>query len=330
MLYNRLENNTVLCCLCPHACKIASGLAGICRVRKNNNGVLNTLNYSKAVAQNIDPIEKKPLYHFFPATKAYSVAAPGCNFKCGFCQNWQISQDFQADILSLVSDVLPEHIVKCAKEENCKSIAYTYTEPIVFFEYMYETAKLAQEEGIKNVLITNGFITQEALAQIIPYLDAVNVDLKSFNDDFYVKNCHGHLKPVLETIKCLKENNVWTEVTTLVIPKCNDSLEELRQIADFIVSIGKEIPWHISRFHPEYHFTDYKATSLDVLDDAFKQAKLSGLDYVYLGNTENKNNTCCAACNVLLVRRYGFNVAENIIENSHCPSCGKFIDGVFN
>jgi len=240
MLYEKLEENKVHCHLCAHQCKIGLSNFGICGVRQNIDGKLNTLVYAEAIAAHIDPIEKKPLYHFIPGTGSYSIATIGCNFKCGFCQNWQISQVSKKEGIIAGQRLLPQEIVEEAKLENCKSIAYTYTEPTVFFEYAYDTAKLASKEGIKNVFVTNGYMTKEALETINPYLDAANVDLKSFREEFYTKICKGHLQPVLDSIKLMKKLNIWLEVTTLVVSGQNDSREELNDIAQFVASVGKE------------------------------------------------------------------------------------------
>ncbi len=286
MLYEKLENKKVHCYLCSHNCKIDETKAGICGVRQNIDGKLYTHVYGKLIASHVDPIEKKPFYHFLPGTRSFSIATPGCNFKCDFCQNWQISQykisDNKFSYQGL--EMLPEEIVEAAKQNNCKSIAYTYTEPTIFFEYAYDTAKLAKKQNIKNVFVTNGYMSKKAIDAISPYLDAANIDLKSFNDDFYKKFCKARLEPVLNSIKTMHENDIWMEITTLVVPGQNDSKEELENIAKFISEISKNIPWHISRFYGDYNFTDVEATPIKTLKMAEELGKKNGLKYIHLGN----------------------------------------------
>ena len=329
MLYEKLENKTARCYLCAHRCVVGVSQFGLCGVRQNIEGVLYTLVYSEAISSNIDPIEKKPLYHFLPGTTSYSVATIGCNFKCGFCQNWQISQISKKDDSSLGRELEPGQIVKEAKKKGCRSISYTYTEPTIFFEYAYETAKLAKEAGLYNVFVSNGYMTKEATRTINPYLDAINVDLKSFREEFYLENCRGHLEPVLNTIKLARELNIWIEITTLIIPGKNDSEQELRDIAKFIASIGKDIPWHISRFHPDYKYVDYEATSIEVLKKAYEEGKKAGLRYVYLGNVLDDSDTHCYNCGKLLVRRIYFAVEENNIDEGKCSFCGTIVSGIY-
>lgn len=326
--YKRLAENVTECGLCPHRCNIPPSKLGICGVRKNIDGILYTLVYGIAAAVNIDPIEKKPLYHFLPGSSAYSVSAPGCNFRCSFCQNWEISQVSNNSGLILGNQLMPEEIVRQAEDKGCESIAYTYTEPAVFFEYAYDTAELAKQRGIKNVFVTNGYIEEEPLKKISPFLDAANVDLKSFNDDFYIKVCRGRLKPVLNTITRMKELGIWIEVTTLIIPGENDSEEELAGIAGFIASLGKEIPWHISRFYPQYKFSRKEPTPLETLKKAERIGLKAGLKYVYLGNTSEGNNTYCSKCGRIILRRNHFEVTENSLVGNKCSFCGNIFDGV--
>ena len=329
MLYEKLEDNKVHCYLCAHQCKINSGKFGFCGVRKNTDGILNTLVYAEAIAANIDPIEKKPLYHFLPGSTSYSIATIGCNFRCEFCQNWQISQFSQRDQESLGQKLLPQDIVKQAKQQKCQSISYTYTEPTIFFEYAYETAKLAKEAGLKNNFVTNGYMTRDTLETINPYLDAANIDLKSFDEDFYVKVCSGHLQPVLDSIKLAKELGIWVEVTTLVIPEKNDSDQELKKIAEFIAGVGKDIPWHISRFHPDYKFTDGEFTPRETLEKAYNSGKQAGLKYVYLGNIAGDSDTYCSSCGKLLVKRANLGISQANIKDDKCKSCDSVLDGVY-
>jgi len=287
MLYERREGENVQCYLCAHNCKIASGQFGFCGVRQNTQGTLNTLVYAEVIAANIDPIEKKPLYHFLPGSVSFSIATIGCNFRCGFCQNWQISQVSKRDNFRKVSELMPEKAVEEAKKNRCESISYTYTEPTIFFEYAYDTAKKAKQAGLKNVFVTNGYMSRKAFETISPYLDAANIDLKSFREEFYTKNCQSHLQPVLDSIKLAKELGIWIEVTTLIIPGQNDSRLELSDIAGFIASVGKDIPWHISRFHPDYQFLNQKPTPVETLRKAEDLGRKAGLNYVYLGNVKD-------------------------------------------
>ncbi len=331
MLYRKIEDEKVSCFLCSHHCLISDGTFGICSVRENRKGVLFTHAYGELIARNIDPIEKKPLYHFLPGSRSFSIAAIGCNFQCGFCQNWRISQVKEAKALGLASEeVKPEEVVKQAKESGTESISYTYTEPTIFFEYAYEISRLAKENGLFNVFVTNGYMTEECLELIKPFLDAANVDLKSFSEDFYKKICHGHLRPVLETIHLMKELGIWIEITTLVIPGKNDSKKELTEIAEFIAQVGKDIPWHISRFHPDYQFNKIKPTDQDILVKARDIGEGQGLKYVYIGNIPNeKNDTICSECHTLLIKRSYFSVEQNNIINGKCPTCGVVIEGKF-
>jgi len=331
MFYEKLDGNVVKCDLCSHRCgRITNSKRGICGVRENRDGTLYSLVYGKAVAHAVDPIEKKPLFHFLPGSKAYSIATVGCNFRCGNCQNFEISQMPRERNVIIGEDVTPEEIVATAKQYKCESIAYTYTEPTIFFEYAYDTAKLASKEGIKNVFVTNGYITEEALVEIKPYLDAANIDLKSFSDDFYRKNCGARLSPVLDSIRLHKSLGIWIEITTLIIPTLNDSEENLRKIAEFIKDVGEEIPWHISRFHPMYQLLDLPRTPIATLHKAREIGLEVGLRYVYEGNVPGEvgENTYCYNCGKPLIRRHGYAILENKIKDSECSYCGAKIDGV--
>lgn len=329
VLYKKTASLEVECFLCSHFCKIKEGKFGFCGVRQNIKGILYTHSYGKVIAKNIDPIEKKPIFHMFPGSKSFSIATLGCNFRCGFCQNWQISQIKEIEDSDRgIYEISPEEIVREAKESNCKSISYTYTEPTIFFEYAFDIAKLAKKENLYNVFVTNGYMTKEALGLIKPYLDAANVDLKFFNDDSYRRICAGSLKPVLETIRLMHELNIWVEVTTLVIPQENDSPKELKDIAEFLASVGKEIPWHVSRFHPDYKLTNLSPTPLEKLEEAYKIGKMAGLKYVYVGNVLEEENTYCASCGKDLIARYSFSVVTNNLKSGKCPKCGTVLDGL--
>ncbi|RJS70370.1 AmmeMemoRadiSam system radical SAM enzyme [Methanophagales archaeon] len=330
MFYEKLEENAVRCHLCAHHCKINESKRGICGVRENRGGVLYSLVYGKVVARGIDPIEKKPFFHFHPGSEAYSIATVGCNFRCKNCQNFHISQMPKEGEKQIVGeDASPEEIVAAARQYGCRTIAYTYTEPTIFFEFAYDTARLARKEGIYNVFVSNGYITEEAIRTLAPYLDAVNVDLKG-SEDLYRKICGGHLQPVLDAIKLYKSLGVWVEATTLVIPTLNDSEEEFRWIAEFIKSVGVDVPWHISQFYPAYKLPDLPPTPVTTLRKAREIGLDIGLRYVYEGNVpgEGGENTYCYQCGELLIRRYGFQILENKIRDSRCPKCGAKIDGI--
>lgn len=331
MFYEKLEESTVSCHLCPHHCKINESKRGICGVRENKDGVLYSLVYGKMVARAIDPIEKKPLFHFYPGSTSFSIATVGCNFRCKNCQNFDISQMPKDEKRIVGEDISPPEIVAAAKHYNCRSISYTYTEPTIYFEYAYDIAKLAHEAGISNVFVSNGYTTEEAIRALAPYLDAINVDLKGLSEELYHKNCGGHLHPVLDAIKLYKSLGVWVEVTTLVIPTLNDSEEDFRGIAEFIKSVGVDIPWHISQFYPTYKLTDLPSTPVTTLHEARDIGLEVGLRYVYEGNVPSAGgeNTCCYNCGTLLIRRYGFQILENNMSNSKCPNCGATIDGAF-
>ena len=331
MLYRPLSEKKVSCFLCHHYCQIADSKFGICGVRKNEDGKLYTHVYGEVIASHVDPIEKKPLYHFLPGTTSFSIATIGCNFRCPFCQNWQISQSTKRDKKSTSGyKLLPEDIVYEAKSRDCQSISYTYTEPTIFFEYAYETAKLAKEEGIANVFVTNGYMTPEALETFQPYLDACNVDLKSFKEDFYKEICRAHLKPVLDSIRLMKKLNIWVEVTTLIVPGLNDGEQELTQITRFIYDLDPDIPWHISRFHPDYEYTNTRATPIDTLRKAYTIGKKEGLRYIYIGNVLGESeDTMCPFCQRALIQRQGYFIGKIKLKNSTCSFCGNHIAGVF-
>lgn len=330
MFYEELEGKNVQCHLCSHNCKITPGKRGICGVRENQDGTLYSLNYGKLVSSSVDPIEKKPFFHFLPASSAYSVATVGCNFRCKNCQNWKISQAPKPKNPIRGREVSPSEVVDRAKRRKCKSIAYTYTEPVIFMEYAYETAKLAVQEDIRNVFVTNGYVTDQALTKMAPYLHAANIDLKSLSDDFYRENCGARVEPVLNAIEMHKKLGIWTEVTTLVIPTLNDSEENLRGIAEFIKEQSPEIPWHISGFYPAYQLIDLPPTPKETLRKAREIGLEVGLRYVYQGNVPGEgDNTYCYNCGELLIERYGYRVIENNLKDARCPNCDVEIDGVW-
>ncbi|MFA4029673.1 MAG: hypothetical protein GDYSWBUE_000966 [Candidatus Fervidibacterota bacterium] len=329
MLYEKMSNGRVRCNLCAHRCVIADGSRGICHVRENRGGKLFSLVYGQVIAEHVDPVEKKPLFHFYPGSGAYSIATAGCNFRCPWCQNWEIAHMPRERRIIIGDEKPPERIVDAAIRTRCKSIAYTYTEPTVFFEYTYDISKLAHERGIANVYVTNGYMTEEMLKEFHPLLDAANVDLKAFRDETYRRYMGARLEPVLSSLKLMKQLGIWVEVTTLIVPTVNDDPSELRDIARFIaMELGVDTPWHISRFFPAYKMTTLFPTPIDKLRQAYEIGKEEGLRYVYLGNVPQEENTHCYNCHELLIRRSGYFVARNIVTDSRCPRCGATISGV--
>ena len=320
--YQKNIEDKIQCLLCPHQCLIKDGDSGICQVRKNDSSTLYSLNYGEISSIGVDPIEKKPLYHFQPASRILSLGTYGCNFSCQFCQNWKISQGNPP-----TETLTPEEVIELAEQKNVRSIAYTYSEPIVWYEFVKQTAKLASKKGLKNVLVTNGFINKKPLENLLPYIDAANVDLKSFNDNFYKKYTGGSLEPVKETIKIMAEN-IHLEITTLVINDLNDDREELEKLFNWISNINKSLPLHLSRYFPSYEMKK-PATEVNTMERAYDLAK-KYLDFVYLGNlrTNEKNNTYCAECGRKLISRNGYNT-KVFLEKGECPECGYEIEGVF-
>jgi len=331
LLYEKLENQVVHCYLCSHHCRIKEGGFGLCGLRQNKAGVFYTHSFANPVAVAVDPIEKKPLYHFLPSSSSFSLACAGCNFRCGFCQNWQISQLKAKDIAQMPQkDVGPLEIVRSAIKSSSRSISYTYTEPTIFFEYAYEIAQIAKEKGLFNVFVTNGYMSQECLQMVKPYLDAANVDLKFFSDDSYRKICGARLKPVLDSIRLMHELGIWVEVTTLVVPGENDSEKELYGIANFLASIDKNMPWHVSGFHPDYNFVDHNPTPENTLKNAHRIGRECGLNYVYAGNVWGwGNDTYCHNCGKMIIKRQVFDVLEYNIKESKCAFCQNIVPGLF-
>lgn len=332
MLYERQEGGRVRCCLCSHRCRISDGRFGFCGVRRNREGKLYTHVYGEVVAANVDPVEKKPLYHFLPGTATFSIATVGCNFRCGFCQNWTISQAPLGGEETIGGTPLsPEEIVDNARDRGCGSISYTYTEPTIFFEYAYDTARLAHDRGLLNIFVSNGYMTEEALTTIHPWLDACNIDLKSFRGEFYRATCKARLGPVLETIERIGKSDIWMELTTLVVPGLNDNPEELRDIARFIAAIDPGIPWHISRFFPAYHAGQTGATPPEKLREAYRIGISEGLHHVYLGNVpgESRDVVCPRCSRVVVERRYGGTAPAIHVDRGSCAFCGQHVGGVF-
>ena len=320
------------CNLCAHRCVITDGGRGICQVRENRDGTLYTLVYGRVIARHVDPVEKKPLFHVYPGSTAYSIATPGCNFRCRWCQNWEISQMPRERHLIMGDVATPDQIVAAARRRHCRSIAYTYTEPTVFFEYAYDTARLAHEAGLINIYVTNGYMTEEMLETFAPYMDAANVDLKAFKEETYRRYVGARLQPVLDALKTMKRLGIWVEVTTLIIPGINDDPDELRDAARFVAQeLGPQTPWHISRFFPAYKMRDVPPTPLETLMKAREIGREEGLVHIYVGNVtgEAEQDTRCPVCKSLLVRRWGYTVLKNRIRDGHCPDCGAEIAGIW-
>lgn len=330
-LYRKIEKQKVQCLTCAHGCNIGPGKRGICCVMENQEGILYSLVYGKAVALHVDPIEKKPLFHFLPGSFSFSMATVGCNMHCLNCQNADISQLSGGKNRIEGRTALPEELVKAASVNKCSSISYTYTEPAIFLDYALDTAAIARKRGLKNVFVTNGYFSEQALGLIVPLIDAANVDLKTFDDSRYRHHCGARLEPVLNSIRMLHEGGVWIEVTTLLIPEFNDSEEELTSIAEFICRCGPDIPWHISRFHPTYRLTDRPPTSIEAIQMAVSIGKRAGLHHVYSGNVwgDEGENTDCYQCGTRLISRMGFQVLENRISQGKCLDCGTVIKGVW-
>lgn len=335
-LYEPLSDGAVKCLACNHFCTIAPGHTGLCGVRENQDGQLFSLVYDRVVAAGADPIEKKPIFHFKPGSLSFSIAAPGCNFKCRFCQNADISQvrnrgadPFPGRLAGKA--MTPQEIVARAVELGCQSISYTYTEPTVFFELVLDTAMLAKDAGLANILVTNGFMSPKLLQASAAVLDAANVDLKSFSNGFYTRYCNGRLEPVKQTLKAMVDLGLMVEVTTLVIPGLNDDPNELGQMASFIAKdLGPSTPWHLSRFHPTYQLTQIGPTPVETLERACDIALSAGLVHVYTGNVPGaRENTCCPACGRTVVKRFGYTVENLLTQTNKCPGCGSPIFGIY-
>ena len=330
VLYEKLKDKKVKCNLCNHRCFILPQKRGICGVRENHEGILYALTYGKAISEAVDPIEKKPFYHFLPGTKSLSIATLGCNFRCDNCQNWQISQGSKGEAIIEGYDLPPEKVIADAKKEGCPSIAYTYTEPTIFFEYAFDCMKLAKKQGIRNVFVTNGYMTKEMLEISKGFLDAANVDLKFFDDKLYVSNCGGHLQPILDNLKAMRKLGIWVEITTLVIPTLSDSEEMFRGIAKWIYeNLGPETPWHVSQFCGaiSWKLQHIPDTPVETLEKAWKIGKEVGLKYVYTGNIpgHKAENTYCPKCGTLAINRINYMI-HRYDKGGKCPRCGTSLD----
>ena len=327
MLYEKLEDKQVRCNLCARRCLIKDGGLGFCLVRKNEDGTLFSLVYAKAISACADPIGKKPLSHFNPGALVMSIATIGCNFRCKFCDNWMISQEKKI----AGRDFSPEQVVKATKDNGCQGISYTYTEPTIFFEYAYDTAKLAHQVGFFNTFVTNGYMTPEAVKTIAPYLDAATVDFKGGGDPDFYKNFSAvpSVEPIYESLKEMKRNDIHIEITNLVVPKTGDSIERIKELAAWIRgTLGKDTPFHLLRFHPDYQLTTIPSTPIKTLEKAYAAVKEAGLNYVYMGNVPGHphENTYCPNCNELLIKRFSFEITKwNLTKDMRCPACGQEI-----
>jgi len=320
----------IKCQICPNNCILKEGIESICRTHQVKEGKLYTIAYGNPCSANVDPIEKKPLFHYLPATRSYSIATAGCNLACLNCQNWEISQ--QSPKFTRNIDLYPAAVVEEAIRNGCKSIAYTYSEPVAFYEYTYDTARIARSKGIKNLLISNGYINEKPLRDLAVYLDAANINLKSFSDEIYAKLNGGSLQPILTTLKILKETGVWLEVTNLIVPGWTDDLNMIREMCNWLVKNGfKDTPLHFSRFFPMHKLTNLPYTPLRVLEQARELALASGLKYVYLGNVPGTSaeSTYCPSCKKVVLERKGFTILTNHLKNNACGFCGAPVAGVW-
>jgi pyruvate formate lyase activating enzyme len=326
--YKRVEGKEkIVCLLCRHYCQLKEGQVGVCGVNKNEHGELKNLVYGHPIALNVDPVEKKPLYHLLPGTTALSFGTVGCNFKCPFCQNWDISQTSK---VNEEIEVSPQQMVNLALEQGSSSIAYTYNEPTIFYPYAKDIGVIAREKGLKNIFVSNGFETPEIIEDMPSWLDAANIDLKSWNDEYYKKVLKGGLEAVKDTLRRMVDAGIWVEVTTLLIEGENDSNEDLEAMASFIADeLGRHVPWHLSAFHPDYKMKDHKWTGLETLKRASDIAKKAGLYYVYMGNVPVHGDTFCPDCGELLIDRTGYSVTVNKLKDGHCPKCNRAIEGIW-
>jgi pyruvate formate lyase activating enzyme len=330
-----LSGGAVQCQVCEHFCAVKPGAAGKCGVRRNVDGTLHLVVYGEPVAVHVDPIEKKPLFHVMPRGDVLSIGTYGCNFRCPFCQNWRMSQvrDFDDGLDTLSQQATPEALVDACLKNHIPMIAYTYNEPTVFFEYTYDTAKLAHEHGIKNVYVSNGYMSEAALDTIAPYLDGINVDLKAFSDPFYREQCQARLEPVKRNIAHIaRETHIWIEVTTLLIPGLNDAEDELRAMAEWLAQVDSDMPWHVTAFHPDYEMLDRPQTSQRALARAYEIGSQAGLHYVYVGNVmdADRESTHCPQCGHKLIQRHWYRVKELWPERGVCPQCSHAIAGVWS
>jgi len=333
MFYTTGPSDEVHCALCHHTCKIKERKRGLCGVRQNEGGKLYTLVYGNLIAENIDPVEKKPLFHFLPGSKTFSIGTVGCNFFCKHCQNADISQYPQKHHGEIPGNArTPDQVVDVAESKRCRSIAYTYTEPTIFYEFAYDTGRTAHDDALRNIFVSNGYMAAEPARQIAPYLDAINIDLKSFSDQTYRSICGARLQPVLDNIQLMKDLGVWVEVTTLIIPTVNDSASELREIARFIKGVDVEIPWHVSQFFPAYKMDGYGPTPPETIHTARQIGADEGLHYIYEGNLhgQGEEHTYCPHCKAVLIERSGHVLVQNRLREGRCPDCSTPVAGVWD
>lgn len=330
MFYKKLDEKRIECEICPRKCRIADLERGYCGNKENREGIYYTLVHSRACAVHTDPIEKKPFYHFLPRTKTFSIAAAGCNIECKYCQNWQIAQFRPEQVQNYY--LPPDEIVRRAKKEGCRSIAYTYSEPMVFYGYMYDTAKAGQKAGIESVIVSNGYILEKPLLELCRYINAVKIDLKAFTEKFYKEVCSGELEPVKKTLKLLKGINMWTEIVVLILPTLNDGTEEFKEMSKWIMGeLGPDVPIHFGRFHPMYKIKNLPPTPVKTLERARQIAMDAGLHYVYLGNVwgHEGENTFCPRCKKMIVRRLGYIIKKIEIIDGRCRFCQASIAGIW-
>ncbi|HII72299.1 TPA: AmmeMemoRadiSam system radical SAM enzyme [Candidatus Woesearchaeota archaeon] len=331
MFYEKQERMKVQCKLCPHQCVILHGKRGVCRVRENRQGVLYSMVYGLPCTAAVDPIEKKPLFHFLPGSKAFSIATAGCNFHCKWCQNWEISQRPPEEVPSM--KMSPEEVVSKAIRSGSETIAYTYVEPSIFYEYMLDCAKLARKQGLKNIMVSNGYLNPEPAKKLFKYIDGINIDLKGFTEEFYREYCGGRLQPVLDTIKLAHKMGVWVEVTMLIVPTVNDDFNKIKEMCQWLKdSVGDRVPLHFSRFFPMYKMTHIEPTPVETLLHAEKIARGVGLKYVYIGNVHGNHDeaTPCPKCGKKVIERTSFfTVEKNNVKEGKCKFCKTKVDGVF-
>jgi pyruvate formate lyase activating enzyme len=330
LFYDKLDDLKVQCTLCPKECRVADQERGYCGVRENQHGVYKTLVYGRPCTLHVDPIEKKPLFHYLPGSSAFSVATAGCNMECKFCQNWDISQ-FRPEQIRMV-DLPPNTLAEVAQKANSQTLAYTYSEPVVFYEYMLDCASAARQLGIGSVMISNGYIREAPLNKLLPQLTAIKVDFKGFSEDFYKNTCNGELKPVLRAMELAKEQGIWLEIVILIIPTYNDSETECKLMAEWIVAhLGPDVPIHLSRFHPIYKMKTIPSTPVATLERIYKQMKDAGNHYVYIGNVAGHpaENTVCPSCGALLIQRLGYTTTVVGMEEGICKQCQNAIPGVW-
>lgn len=331
LYYRKIDKDTFWCQLCPRKCILTVGKRSFCRVREAKNDKLYTLVYGTVCAVHVDPIEKKPIYHMLPGSFAFSIATAGCNLRCKYCQNWQISQVAPEKVTNI--KLSPQQVIEKALANNCRSIAYTYSEPTIFYEYMLDIAKLAKKKGIKNIYVTGTYINPEPLKELCEYIDACNADLKAFSDDVLIPICQSELLPTLEALKIIRSKNILLEITNLILPGLNDNLQIIKQMCNWIkTNLGENIPLHFSRFYPQYKMTNLPFTPISTLKEAKKVAMDSGLNHVYIGNVPQlyEQNTICPQCKKIVIKRYGYTIEENNLKNEKCKYCQYEIYGIWN